>query len=182
MSKPPFMTTRRALLGLAGVAGLGAGLWWSNRQPDPTAQEELAPLPADFWSLQFDTPTGAPLKLSEWQGRPLLINFWATWCPPCVKEMPDLERFHQVQKSRGWTIVGLAVDAPTPVREFLARTPVSFPVGLAGFGGTELSASLGNTAGGLPFTVLVDGQGRLVKRKMGATTFEELQHWGAELA
>src|SRR5690606_14057580 len=118
----------------------------------------------------------------ELQGRPLLINFWATWCPPCVKEMPELERFHLAQKAHGWTVLGLAIDGPTPVRTFLDKTPVSFPIGLAGFGGTELGAALGNTAGGLPFTVLVDAQGRLMQRKMGATTLEELQGWAQALA
>lgn len=170
------ITTRRALLGLAAVAGLGGGLWWSQRRRG-AEPESLGALPADFWSHQFDTLEGTPLKLSELQGRPLLINFWATWCPPCVKEMPELEQFHQVQKTKGWTVLGLAIDGPTPVRQFLAKKPVTFPIGLAGFGGTELGAALGNTAGGLPFTVLIDAKGRLMKRKMGATSLEELEQW-----
>lgn len=175
------ITTRRALLGLGAAAGLGAGFWWSQqrRGPDPVA---LGPLPADFWTHQFDTPSAGPLKLSELQGRPLLINFWATWCPPCVKEMPELEQFHTQQQTKGWTVLGLAVDGPTPVRQFLAKTKVSFPIGLAGFGGTELGSALGNTAGGLPFTVLIDRQGRLMQRKMGATSLQELQQWAKTLA
>ncbi len=181
MSQDTFFTARRALLGLAAVAGLGSGLWWSRRAQDPEAGG-LAPLPADFWSQQFETLSGETLKLSEFQGRPLLINFWATWCPPCVKEMPDLERFHLEQKPHGWTVLGLAIDGPTPVRQFLEKTPVSFAIGLAGFGGTELGSALGNTAGGLPFTVLVDARGRLMQRKMGATSLEELQGWVRTLA
>ena len=74
-------------------------------------------------------------------------------------------------------VIGLAIDGPTPVREFLARTPVHFAVGLAGFGGTELAQALGNSVGGLPFTVVIDRQGRLRHRKMGATQPGELAGW-----
>lgn len=180
MTSSNLLTGRRALLGLAAAAGLAGGVWWSARRRQDTA-EPLGALPPDFWQHAFDTPGNAPLNLSEFQGRPLLVNFWATWCPPCVKEMPELDEFYRAQQSRGWTVLGLAVDGPTPVREFLKKHPVSFPIGLAGFDGTALSAALGNAAGGLPFTVLIDRQGRLAQRKMGATSLQELQQWASGL-
>ena len=104
-----------------------------------------------LWSLSFDAPSGETLHLASFRGRPLVVNFWASWCAPCVKEMPQINRFYREFRSLGWQVVGLAVDGPTPVREFLDKVPVSFPIGLAGFEGTELSKSLGNLAGGLPF-------------------------------
>jgi len=149
----------------------------------PIAEAASAPfiqgdtLSAAFWAQQFDTPAGPALALSAFKGKPLLINFWATWCPPCVRELPELDRFAKEFAAQGWQTLGLAIDGPTPVREFLAKVKVGLPIGLAGFGGTELAAALGNEAGGLPFSVMIDAQGRVLHRKMGATTFEELAAW-----
>lgn len=187
-------TGRRALLALVGLTAAAGGAWWAwQRQPaeaTPPAQPDSPgpatpdgeTLPAAFWQREFEQPSGSPLDWAALKGRPLLINFWATWCPPCVKEMPELDRFHREFGARGWQVVGLAVDGPTPVREFLARTPVGFRIGLAGMDGTELATALGNTAGGLPFSVLIDAQGRIRQRKMGATHFDELAAWAAQIA
>lgn len=170
-----------ALASATGLASLGTGLWLSGRSVQAAGEA----LPKDFWQQQFDTLSGTPLKLSTLKGQPLLINFWAPWCPPCVKELPEFSAFHQAQKAapkgKGCQVLGLAIDGPTPVREFLAKTPVSFPIGLAGFGGTELAQALGNASGGLPFTVLVDAQGRLRQRKMGTTSLKDLQAWAKAL-
>lgn len=134
-----------------------------------------------FWQLQFDTPQGTPLAWSALKGRPIVLNFWATWCPPCVKEMPELDHFHREFTSKGWKVVGLAIDGPTPVREFLAKVQVGFDIGLAGMDGTELARSLGNTVGGLPFTILIDAQGRVRHRITGATDLVRLRERAARV-
>jgi thiol-disulfide isomerase/thioredoxin len=176
---PAATWTRRGMLAATALGGMGGGLWWSSQ----SAQAAGDDLPADFWQQTFDTPAGKPLSLASYRGQRLVINFWATWCPPCVKEMPELNQFHQSHmtpkglKAKGWQVLGVAIDGPTPVREFLARTPVNFPIALAGFGGTELAQALGNKAGGLPFTVMIDAHGKLRQRKMGATHLKELQAW-----
>jgi thiol-disulfide isomerase/thioredoxin len=164
---------RRRLLLLAGAAAAaaGAGLaWWRGRADGEAIDSAL-------WSLRFDAPQGPAFELARFRGKPLLLNFWATWCPPCVREMPALDRFHREFSPRGWQVLGLAADKEEPVREFLTRTPVGYPIGLAGFSGIELSRKLGNLAGGLPFTVLFDAAGRVAHRHSGETRFQQLAGW-----
>jgi thiol-disulfide isomerase/thioredoxin len=164
--------------GAAAAAG-GAGLaWWRSRDAS-SASDTLDPA---LWSLRFGAPAGAAHELAHFRGKPLLINFWATWCPPCVREMPALDRFHREFSSRGWQVLGLAADQPEPVRQFLARAPVGYPIGLVGFGGIDLSRRLGNLTGGLPFTVLLDSRSRVAQRHSGETHFEQLASWAAGIS
>lgn len=169
---------RRELLGLAGAGALaaGGGLGWALwRRPGGDRIEQA------LWEQAFDRPEGGELRLAAMKGQVIVLNFWATWCPPCIKELPDLDRLQREHAARGVQVVGLAVDGPTPVRQFLARQPVSFAVGLAGFEGTELSRRLGNLAGALPFTVVIDRQGVVRHRKLGPTEFAELAGWVGQL-
>ncbi len=119
--------------------------------------------------------------MASLRGTPLVLNFWATWCAPCVKEMPELDRFARQFATRGGKVLGLAVDNPTSVRQFLARTPVSYTIGLAGFDGTDLSRRLGNADGSLPFTAVFNRQGAVMQRKLGTTKVDELNRWVAAL-
>ena len=177
---------RRLLLGVvagtAALAGVGLAVW---RGADPAhAAGEAGNADRDglaaLWALRVAMPQGGELDLASFRGKPLLINFWATWCAPCLREMPELDRFHREFSPRGWQVLGLAIDGPTPVREFLTRVKIGFPIGLAGLDGTDLVHSLGNPQGGLPFSVMVGASGQLLHRKMGATSFEELAGWAAK--
>jgi thiol-disulfide isomerase/thioredoxin len=174
---------RRILVAGVGLAAMGLGLGWAlrwqlHRPPDPAA--ERTP-PVDPWSQRFDTPGGSELALATFRGRPLVLNFWATWCAPCVEEMPLLDRFAGEHRSAGWQVVGLALDEAEPVRKFLAHTPVSFAIGLASGRGVGLSRSLGNSQGALPFSVVFDGGGNAFARKLGALNWQELTAWAAQV-
>jgi len=172
----PTVRGRRGLLyaGVATAATLaGAGLAWRRWRPQPVADDAANAI----WPLKFPTPAGGVLDMSALRGQPLLLNFWATWCAPCVEEMPVLDQFYRQTAANGWQVVGLALDQPEPVRQFLTRLQVSFPIGIAAQGGLELSRALGNLAGGLPFTVVLGGDATVRQRRMGRVTAAELAQW-----
>ena len=171
------MNRRIWILGGVAAAALagGAGLASLNRV---SGGADDAPGP-EFWAQRFEQPGGGELAFASLRGAPLLLNFWATWCPPCIREMPLIDEFHRQQQARGWHVVGLAVDSPTPVREFLARRAVSFPIGLAGLDGSELARTLGNPEGSLPFTVVLGHDGCVIGRKLGALKPEDLARWAS---
>ena len=175
---------RRNMLygGVAATAALaGAGAAWWKFQPHQAAHDVPPEVPAKaaatFWNMSFDSPDGKPIAMSSFRGKLLLVNFWATWCPPCVEELPLLDFFYQENKDKNLQIVGLAIDQPSAVRTWLQTRPLNFPVGMAGLGGMKLSKSLGNSAGVLPFTVVFGVSGELLHRKVGKVLPEELVQW-----
>ena len=178
----------------AGAAGLGA--WWRLQQGGgPAARPPVDGNPARtaggppasgasaaaavqaFWSYSVEQPDGSTLALSRFRGRPLVVNFWATWCPPCIRELPVIDAFARAQGADGWQVLGLAIDRRDAVVEFLRKQPVSYAIGLAGFDGTQWSRDLGNAQGGLPFTAAFDAQGALRHRRLGEISAEELASW-----
>jgi thiol-disulfide isomerase/thioredoxin len=187
---------RRNMLygGVAAAAGLaGAAVAWRKIQPHAPTGESNAGAPAastdtavsaadiaaadSFWSLSFDTPDGKALPMSGFRGKFLLVNFWATWCPPCVEELPLLDYFYQENKDKNWQVVGLAVDQPSAVRAWLQTKPLNFAVGMVGLEGAELSKSLGNRTGSLPYSVVFGASGQPLYRKLGKVKPEDLGLW-----
>jgi thiol-disulfide isomerase/thioredoxin len=167
-----------ASVALGAVAAGAAGSYWhERRRAEQAAARDAAT--GGFWRLSFPQPGGGEIAAASLLGKPLVLNFWATWCPPCVKEMPEIDRFHRAFAARGWQVLGLAIDSPTPVRAFLERTPVGYPIGLAGLDGTELMRQIGNPLGGLPFTLAFDRAGLIAHTKLGETSFDELAGWAA---
>jgi len=173
---------RRFLLASTVAATAAVGIGWSQWQNQGPASPPGSPngVP-DFWEKTFATPTegAAPLALRQFQHQPLLLNFWATWCPPCVAELPLLNQFFLQQQANGWQVLGIAIDKPAAVRQFLTRQPVEFPIVLATVEGSDLARALGNLGGGLPFTVLIAANGQVQQRKIGQVTAQLLQGWSA---
>jgi thiol-disulfide isomerase/thioredoxin len=175
-SVPTSTPNRRAWMvgGLSVAAGLaGALVAWQKFEPHAVMDEAVL----NFWMQSFERPEGGTLLMQEFQGKPLLINFWATWCPPCIEELPLIDAFYNRNKSKSLQVIGLAVDQPSMVRRYLTQKPLSFPVGLAGFNGTELGRTLGNAQSVLPFSVIFDAKGRLLAQKAGKLDQADLDAW-----
>jgi len=130
---------------------------------------------AELLGASFPDVSGKMRHLVEWRGRTLLVNFWASWCAPCREEIPLLNAAQQQHGSAGLQIVGIGIDSAANVREFMKTVRMNYPVLVADATGIDLMRELGNHAGGLPFNVLLDRQGRLAGRKLGAYTAPELQ-------
>ena len=177
------MNRRHALFGTVGLAAAGLGAWLAQRHP-PAPALEAPPRPASaadaFWLARFETLDGGELAVRSLRGKPLLLNFWATWCAPCVRELPEIERFLQARP--GWQGLGLAIDRKAAVQEFLGRLPLSLPLALGGVQGLELGRQLGNNQGGLPFSVVFDSAGQVFWRRLGALQAGELEAVAEALA
>lgn len=168
--------TRRLILASAGAGAalVGGAVAWRRFTPPPMSAVAQA-----FWTHDFRDPNGQPLDLAPWRGKPLLVNFWATWCPPCIKELPEINQFYGEAKRQGWQVLGVAVDQPEPVRAFLQKQPLAFPIAMAGDGGLALVRQLGNTDGGLPFSIVFDDTAEISWQRMGVTHLQELRKLAA---
>ena len=147
-----------AVLALAG--GYLARLWLATDIPAQDPGEVLL-------AARLNDPVGQPQALAQWQGKVLVVNFWATWCPPCLKEIPEFVRLQQRYGPKGVQFVGIAIDDKTRVLGFMAQTGMNYPVLMAEREGLDLSRAAGNRLGGLPFTVVIDRQGKAAKVELG---------------
>lgn len=173
-------------MGVAAGLGVGAGVataWWRSERASPDVHRgDGSHDVADVWSAPVRLPDGAPWSLVALRGRPLLVNFWATWCVPCVTELPLLARFHATQPAAvGWQVVALAVDSPQNVARFLEKTTLALPIGVLATSAYDLPRRLGNRSGALPFSVLHDRDGRVATTHLGALDDGILQAWVASL-
>ncbi len=120
---------------------------------------------------------GKTQSLRQWQGQKLLINFWATWCTPCRKEMPDLVSLQSELKEKGLQVIGIALDDADSVKTYLKQNPVNYPILLAPEVGNLLSAELGNRMGVVPFSVFVGHDGLVEFSHVGLVTKSMVKEW-----
>ncbi|KAB0604172.1 MAG: alkyl hydroperoxide reductase [Cupriavidus sp.] len=175
-SAPRSIPTRRSsvmLWILIAIVAAAAGVVVANFVLKPKQASEHA-VEALFQAKMPD-PAGSELDLSKFRGKTLVVNFWAPWCGPCVEEMPELTALHAEYAPRNVEFVGIGIDSASNIQEFLKKTPVQYPLAVAGFAGTELSKSFGNAQGGLPYTVVISPDGAVKFRKMGRVHADELR-------
>jgi len=182
----------------AGALGVAVGLW--REGPSPLLHTELGqralqgaisatapPPPSDLKiakrggivpAFTLAALDGRAVALPQaYAGRRVLLNLWASWCGPCVKEMPELDRFARSQAPNGTQVVGIALDDAAAVEAFLRRIPVSYPLLVDTPGPRDAGVRLGNPKGVLPYSVLLDAQGRVLKQKIGPFRDGEIDEW-----
>jgi peroxiredoxin len=128
-----------------------------------------------LFSQKLPDAQGKTQALSQWQGKHLILNFWAPWCAPCVQEMPELSALQKEITAKNIQIIGIGIDSAAHIAEFSEKHKVDYPLYVAGISGAELARQFGNQAGGLPFTVLIDATGQIKKTYIGRLKMEELQ-------
>lgn len=167
---------RRALLvagigGLAAAAGYVAHLARLGRFGDaPAADVAEAILASRFTGLD-----GAPQTLAGFHGSVLVVNYWATWCAPCREEIPMFVRLQREYEAKNVQFIGIAVDQVDKVREFAKEFAINYPLLIAGLDAVELSRQAGNKAGVLPYTLVMDRQGRIAASLVGGISEERMR-------
>lgn len=163
----------RTTYGLIGafIAGITVYFGLNNFQ---TQQQDEHAVSALFAQTLQDAD-GNPQILSRWKGKVLIVNFWATWCAPCVEEIPELSKLQTKIGAKGWQVIGIGADSLRNIKEFSSRHAVSYPLYAAGIGGSDLPRQFGDTGGALPYTVLIGADGRVIKTYLGRLNIDKLQ-------
>lgn len=128
-----------------------------------------------LFEREWFSPDQKPISTADWKNKVLIVNFWASWCPPCVEEMPTLDKIQGEYDPKKMLIVGIGIDSPSNIRQFIETTIISYPIVLGGLGGNEVNKMLGNPTGALPFTVAINGKGAITGRKLGKISEDELR-------
>lgn len=153
-----------------GLLALGAGGWlgWARLQPASTNIDAL-------WATVLPDLSGKRASLAAFKGKPLIVNFWATWCGPCKEEMPDFQKLAASELGSSIQIVGIGIDNTDNMRAFSDKLGISYTLLDGGPGGLDLLTALGNQVGGLPYTLIVDATGRVIVKRLGRISYEELR-------
>lgn len=170
---------RFLLIAIISLIAGSAGYLFSREQhaspasqpPTPSAQSSVNTL----MDVQFATSTGQWQKLAAWKGKILVVNYWATWCPPCREEMPMFSALHKKYQANGVQFVGIGIDSVDKIREYQMSEKIAYPLLVGTLDAMRSSQGLGNTAQALPFTVLINRQGQLDTVKLGKFTEAELE-------
>jgi thiol-disulfide isomerase/thioredoxin len=154
---------------VAAAAGYGFNVWRTG--PDAAPPESVAALMA----TRLPDLENRPQSIEQWRGKVVVVNFWATWCAPCREEIPLFVRLQKKYGERGLQFVGIAVDQPAKVRPFAAELGMNFPIVTGGAEVIELTRKLGNRSAVLPFTLVINRQGKVVETHVGVAQEAKLE-------
>ncbi|PRC91343.1 TlpA family protein disulfide reductase [Solimicrobium silvestre] len=167
------MKSRFLITSLVAIVFGGFGLYFSSlhaekpQVSDALYASSLPTVPA--------APNGAAKSLAEYRNKVVVVNFWATWCGPCVQEMPELSAMQTELAAKKISFIGIGIDSPDSMAEFAKKYKITYPLFVAGMSGTQLATDLGNRSGGLPFTVILDKSGAVVKTYRGRLDMTQLR-------
>lgn len=153
------------ILAFVAILFVIAGIYFGTKKWEPASPDSDAS--SYFFSQSLPDVTNSKQELSQWQGKLLLVNFWATWCAPCVEEMPELTELQSEQSFKNLQVIGIGIDSADNIREFTEKHKISYPIYVSGMEGSEMSRKLGNQQGGLPYTVLIGSDGQIKKTYLG---------------
>jgi len=145
----------------------------STKPPASGAVQEKAL--AGLFAIRLDDFRGQPHSFAQWKGKILVVNFWATWCAPCRDEMPYFSKIAEKHAANGVQFVGISTDPAETVSAFAERYRISYPLLIGGPGAIELSAALGNSLKGLPYTLILDRNGEPLLARTGRLPEAELE-------
>lgn len=163
------------LVALSVTAGFFAGrVFWSTRPASPPPQASTAEAPERLPGIRLPDLTGTTRSITEWSAGATIINFWATWCAPCRREMPLLEQLHKERGSKGVAVIGIAIDREEPVRTFIGETGVTYPILFGEREAMVAAEAFGPAFVGLPFTVIAAPGGAILKLHTGELHADDL--------
>jgi len=173
------MKLTRSLFITAALAAsaIGAGVYLYSPQNDKSASAPVAARPdaaSAILSASFYDLNGQMQHLSQWRNKVIVVNFWATWCPPCRTEIPDFIKLQEKYGKQGLIFVGIAIDQKDKVQAFSDEMGINYPVLLGELEAIELSKSAGNRLGGLPYTAIIDRNGKIAATEIGGLTEAKL--------
>jgi thiol-disulfide isomerase/thioredoxin len=166
--------TRNLVLFAIAVAALAGGYWLSQWLRAPSAAVSSAS--GQLWEFTLPDVDGRPRHLGEWRDKILILNFWATWCPPCREEIPLLIAVQKKYAAQGVQVVGLALDRAEGVKAYGVSAGINYPLLVHDSDMLKIMELYGNRSGALPFSVVLDRQGTIVARKLGAFRGAELEN------
>jgi peroxiredoxin len=143
------------------LLGIAARYFYTSPDSDSALSTEA------LFAATFPDAEGQQQAMSQWRGKTLVVNFWATWCPPCREEMPELSKLHEQYRDQNLVVIGISTETPAPIRDFIKTMPVSYPLLAGDLAAMDIGASLGNDKGVLPYTVIISADGHIAKSYFG---------------
>jgi len=169
---------KKILLVTAIVAIAGAGYYgyqrYTNREPITTNTPVAAVSSEPIFKTRLPDLAGISQPIAQWHGKVLVVNFWATWCPPCRQEIPEFIQLQKQYSAQGLQFVGIAIDEKAKIQNYVDEVGINYPILVGDLEAVALSQASGNRIGGLPYTVIIDQRGKIIATELGGLSKEKL--------